>query len=376
MSDIPPPQLGAPPPPDDSAPTALPEGLPEDATPALPGEPSPISDAALPAVAEQLRPLLAEVVKVAVEEAIAAVPTPTLRPGTVQTIDMSTKTATITLDEATEEVGTCVAQIISEIPVVNDRVMVLFVPPHAAYVIGFVGGAPAVPAGSLIAYTGPITAPAGGSSDRPPPRGYLWAYGQDYDGAAYPALWAAIGTTHGTGAATGSGKVPDMRGRLPLGIDNMGGSDAGRLSVANVVGASGGAESHTLTTANLPSHAHSLNNHTHSFSASVTGSISVSGTTGIQNANHTHLLPGRAVAEFLGYGQNTPVNGNATNPGGDTTSGISQNHQHSFSASGSISGGSVSGTTGGSSVNTSSVGSGTAVNHLPPYLMVHWIIRA
>jgi microcystin-dependent protein len=36
----------------------------------------------------------------------------------------------------------------------------------------------------------------------------------------------------------------------------MGGTDAGRLSVSNTLGGSGGAETHTLTTSEMPAHTH------------------------------------------------------------------------------------------------------------------------
>jgi microcystin-dependent protein len=54
--------------------------------------------------------------------------------------------------------------------------------------------------------------------------------------------------------------VPDARGRVIAGKDNMGGTDAGRLSnlTASTLGKSGGAQTHTLTEAELASHYHTL----------------------------------------------------------------------------------------------------------------------
>jgi len=52
--------------------------------------------------------------------------------------------------------------------------------------------------------------------------------------------------------------LPDLRGRIPLGKDNMGGSPAGRVTdtEADNLGQTEGAEEHQLTEAEMPSHAH------------------------------------------------------------------------------------------------------------------------
>ena len=53
----------------------------------------------------------------------------------------------------------------------------------------------------------------------------------------------------------------DIRGRLPLGADNMGGSSANRVTAteADNLGQGSGAEDHTLIEAELPSHTHGIN---------------------------------------------------------------------------------------------------------------------
>lgn len=71
----------------------------------------------------------------------------------------------------------------------------------------------------------------------------------------YAALFAVIGTTYGSVDGTHF-NLPDLRGRVAVGLDNMGGSDAGRLGVANTLGGSGGEENHTLTIAEMPAHTH------------------------------------------------------------------------------------------------------------------------
>jgi microcystin-dependent protein len=62
----------------------------------------------------------------------------------------------------------------------------------------------------------------------------------------------------GDGSATFN--LPDLRGRVGAGKDDMGGSSAGRLSTISgiTLGASGGAQTHTLTDAEVPPTAVSL----------------------------------------------------------------------------------------------------------------------
>lgn len=106
-----------------------------------------------------------------------------------------------------------------------------------------------LPAGSVTTYAGST-----------PPNGWLLCNGQAVSRTAYAALYTAIGTTYGAGDGSTTFNVPDLRGRVPAGLDNMGGSDAGRLDWANTLGTAGGAQTHTLTAAEsgLPAHSHIL----------------------------------------------------------------------------------------------------------------------
>lgn len=84
------------------------------------------------------------------------------------------------------------------------------------------------------------------------PGGWLLCDGAAYNTADYQSLYDAIGTTFGVGGA-GTFKVPDMRGRGPIGV----GSGAGLTprSLAD----SGGEETHALTVAELAAHKHVAN---------------------------------------------------------------------------------------------------------------------
>lgn len=98
------------------------------------------------------------------------------------------------------------------------------------------------------------------------PSGYLWADGSAVSRATYASLFAAIGTTHGVGDGSSTFNLPDKRGRVSAGKDDMGGSAASRLTTAGsgvdgaTLGASGGAQNVTLSGAEsgLQSHSHGL----------------------------------------------------------------------------------------------------------------------
>ncbi len=57
--------------------------------------------------------------------------------------------------------------------------------------------------------------------------------------------------------------LPDWRGRALIGMDTMGNSGAGMISAATTLGWSGGEATHTLSTSEMPKHAHSLSDPGH-----------------------------------------------------------------------------------------------------------------
>jgi microcystin-dependent protein len=98
------------------------------------------------------------------------------------------------------------------------------------------------------AYTGEIYMFAGNYA----PRNFGLCNGQLLPIAQNTQLFTVIGTTYG-GNGTTTFALPDLRGRVPMHFGT------GTGVSARVLGQSGGAETVTLTAAQLPAHTHTLN---------------------------------------------------------------------------------------------------------------------
>lgn len=83
------------------------------------------------------------------------------------------------------------------------------------------------------------------------PSGYLLCDGANVSRTTYAALFTAIGTTWGAGDGTTTFGLPDSRRRV-----SVGSGGTGTATLGNAVGNTGGSETHTLVTAEMPAHAH------------------------------------------------------------------------------------------------------------------------
>ena len=93
---------------------------------------------------------------------------------------------------------------------------------------------------------------------------------------------------YGAGDGSTTFNLPDKRGRGSIGRDNMGGTAASRVTPAGsgiygaALGANGGAETHTLTSAQIPAHAHPLNGGSDYYLMRTTGgSVGMTSGTGV-----------------------------------------------------------------------------------------------
>lgn len=143
---------------------------------------------------------------------------------------------------------------------------------------------------------------------------------------------------HGNGNGSTTFNVPNAKGRLIIGRQDMGGTDAGLINVggsgidATRLAASGGAQAAALTIANLPLHTHPV---------SVSGSASVStapdhshafsgGTTDAQGAHaHGPSGPGTFVT-YQGVGGNAFTIGGGTRSSSDGSTNVAGAHAHNI----------------------------------------------
>ena len=113
---------------------------------------------------------------------------------------------------------------------------------------------PLVPAGAIM--------PFGGEEA---PTGWLFCDGSEIKKSDYNELWLAIQHNFKDASLVSDNGVnyftlPDFRGRFALGLDNMGGPSANRVTdiAADAIGGNAGAETKTIATDNLPEHEHDL----------------------------------------------------------------------------------------------------------------------
>ena len=135
----------------------------------------------------------------------------------------------------------------------------------------FISNLATVPIGSIFPFGGAV-----------PPAGYLLCDGSEILTSKYSSLFSVIQYIYKARAlliGANTFALPDLRGRFPLGADNMnnsltmpsksdpsisiraGGGSANRVTdvTADNVGSGSGSETQTLVTANLPEHTHNLN---------------------------------------------------------------------------------------------------------------------
>jgi microcystin-dependent protein len=236
----------------------------------------------------------------------------------------------------------------------------------------------AVPLGTVLDYAGTSA----------PNSNFALAFGQCVSRTTYSQFFAQVGTAFGACDGSTTFGLPDLRGRGVFGLGNMGGSDAGRITVAGgnfdgtVLGGTGGAQNHTLTIAEMPNHTHTGTTntdgaHQHTGSTTTDGTHHHTGSTDNDGTgNHAHTVTvnaGTSVTAGGGFnplqtGVGTVINTNTTGAHvHNFTTTDNGAHFHNFDT----------GVSGAHAHNFTTAGQGGGGAHtvLPPTIILAKIIR-
>ena len=181
---------------------------------------------------------------------------------------------------------------------------------------------------------------------------WLFCDGSAVSRSTYEALFRVIGTSYGSGNGIDTFNLPDLRSRFPW----------GSISPSNTSLPSGGNDSLTLTTAQLPAHTHTQG----TLTTATSGSHS-----------HSYTDPGHSHSGSASY--SAPSSSRVRVPSGSSYYVYyTGTHTHSITIGSSTSGISIS--SAGShthtiSGSTGSEGLGQTIDKMPPYQTVHYIIR-
>jgi microcystin-dependent protein len=211
------------------------------------------------------------------------------------------------------------------------------------------------PAGSIMAW-----------ASNTAPSNWLICDGSVVLKADWPSLYSAIGNQYALGGETElEFRLPNLKGRVAVGRDAS-------QTEFDTLGEIGGAKTHTLTTAEMPSHTHTQDSHNHTQNSHTHVQDSHNHT---QNAhNHNFLYQG---VEYAGWNaasvagsslnfyvgnsafpQTTIANRTATN---NATTATNQ---------------STTATNNATTATNQNTGGGEAHNNLQPYIVLNYIIKA
>jgi len=136
-----------------------------------------------------------------------------------------------------------------------------------------------VPPGAVIMWAGSVI-----------PQQYLECNGNAVSRSTYAELFAAIGTTHGSGDGSTTFNLPDYRGRFVRGVDGSAGRDPDKGTRGTMAtGGNSGNSVGSVQDHELYSHTHTQNPHSHTTpgrnAAGVGGTESITPKTGLPDTN-------------------------------------------------------------------------------------------
>lgn len=196
------------------------------------------------------------------------------------------------------------------------------------------------PAGIIMPFAGTVA-----------PQGYLLCDGSAVDRTTYATLFGVIGTTFGAGDGSTTFNLPDLGGRVPLGV-----------SSTHLLGSTGGSETVTLTESELPSHVHVVPQHGHEDTIEAT----------TPEFSHSITQP---VFKYTASGGSNATSGYDIRPYTSTTTATATRSTNvavaAHAASNCTMGGAI---TDKAAFDSGTIGGGLAHNNMQPYLPVNFVI--
>jgi microcystin-dependent protein len=187
------------------------------------------------------------------------------------------------------------------------------------------------------------------------PGGWLLCRGQPVSRTAFPALFSIISTFYGSGDGVSTFNVPNLRAKVPVGLD-----DTGTNTWAATLGQTGGEATHLLLLAEMAAHAHTITasqgSHTHTDSGH-----------GHTDSGHQHVF--QYQGPFVAGSNYATGSGWALAFGSAVQTQIGYaNIQTGHANISTVSAGPITAT-------AASAGGGGAHNNLQPYVVLNYIIK-
>ena len=186
------------------------------------------------------------------------------------------------------------------------------------------------------------------------PEGYLICDGSNVSRTTYSELFTILGTTYGAGDGSTTFGLPNLSGKVPIGV-----------SSSHTLASTGGAETVTLSTGNLPSHTHTVPEHGHGNDIkATTPSLSHSIT---QPAFNYSKPNGTQTRKNANPASNAAYSGTSSATASRSTNvTVSDHAATACTMSGSV--------TDANAFNTEATGDGTAHSNMQPFITLNYII--
>lgn len=185
------------------------------------------------------------------------------------------------------------------------------------------------------------------------PTGYLLCDGSAVSRTTYATLYAVIGDTFGAGDGVDTFNLPDLSGRVPLGV-----------SSTHLLGSTGGSETVTLVEAELPAHTHEVPQHGHADTiGATTPAFSHTITQPAFNYNKPNI---NVVLPTSGYSFTAVTGSGSTAATRSTNVAVSAHASANCTMSGSVAN--------KDAFNSNSSGGGLSHSNMQPYTVFNYII--